>query len=80
MFRCYICFFPELFLLSYMMNAVFVGSSEANECTFSYGTETKRSAVSRDSLNISGAFDLLGDAAYYEFGKSWVCCCIIFKI
>jgi hypothetical protein len=55
------------------MNVLFVGSSAANECTFSYSTKTTRSAVSRDSLNISGTFDLLGDAACYEFGKPRVC-------
>jgi hypothetical protein len=58
------------------MNALFVGYSTANECTFSYSTKTARSAVSCDSLNISGTFDVLGDAACYEFGKPWVCCLI----
>jgi sorting nexin-13 len=46
--------------------------STANECTFSYSTKTTRSTVSCDSLNISGTFDVLGDAACYEFGKPWV--------
>jgi hypothetical protein len=78
-FQCYICFFLELFLLSYLMNALFLGSSTANECTFSYSTKTTRSTVSCDSLNISGTFDVLGNAACYEFGKPWVCCLIFCK-